>query len=58
MKKYLKNVKKKKMKKVNYKLSLTEQEAEFLEDCLEKGFTSIAWTIIQEANKRGDFEKI
>ena len=41
--------------KILYQMWLEEDEERFLLDCLEKEMYSIAWTIIKEAFKRGDF---
>ncbi len=43
--------------KVCYNLWMTKQEEKFLVECLNAGLPSISWTIINKANKRGDFEK-
>ena len=44
------------MKKVSYELKVTEQEEKLLLQSINS-LPSLAWTIIKEAYKRGDFNK-
>ena len=44
------------MNKVIYEIRLTEQEEKLLLQSINS-LPSLAWTIIKEANKRGDFKK-
>ena len=42
--------------KIVYELKLTEQEEKLLLQTI-KSIPSLAWAIIQKANKRGDFNR-
>ena len=44
------------MEKVTYELKVTEQEEKLLLQSIES-LPSLAWTIIKEAYKRGDFNR-